>query len=528
MQDNYSNLISQGGLNLDIPGWYHIANIKNPDNPRDLRNLNFRTKSIATYANIDLDYKEYLYFNATARYESTSKLPKSNRSYFYPSAGISFIPTKAFKALQDSKLSFLKLYANYTSVASTAVIGAYRTQLLGSVAAGYPFPQAGNSYTDLTNLVDPNIKPEYYKTIEAGFNMGFFNDRLTLEGSVYNTKTTDLISDASTSYTSGIINKLSNIGSLENKGFEVDLGFTPVRNENFNWSGKFSYSKYDTKITSLEGGTTSIQLYDVNDSPQSGIVGSIVAAIGESFPALYGSTWERDSQGRVILDATGLPTASATQKYLGKATPDYILNYTNTINYKGFGLSFTLDYRTGHQFFSETKYNLTWNGHLEETADFDRDLGFIFPNSSINTGTPANPVYTNNTSLYTGVGYSPTGVIAYYGRASQNGENNITDATALKVREISLSYSLPLKYTKDMGISSLKFSINARNPFVLLAKSNRGFADPEASNNYDGSNRNVSLRTTAASNTSPNAQGFVETGQYPSTRTLGVAINVSF
>ena len=239
-----------------------------------------------------------------------------------------------------------------------------------------------------------------------------------------------------------------------------------------------------------------------------------------------GTDWVRDAEGRVIVDAiTGMPTSSVKNTYLGQATPKYILNYTNNISYKGFGLAFTLDYRSGHQFFSETKYNLTWNGHSEETADFDRDLGFIYPNSV----TVAGGVSTPNTTVYTGAGYGANdGVINYFTKASELGANNVIDASALKVREISLSYNLNPEFCKNLQISSLRFSVNARNPFIVLAKGNRGFADPEASNNYDGSNRNASQRVGGGSNTSPNANGYIESGQYPSTRTIGFAINVSF
>ncbi|WP_264566650.1 SusC/RagA family TonB-linked outer membrane protein [Flavobacterium sp. N3904] len=522
-----TNIMSQGGVNLGIPGWYNIVNVINPAIPRNLRNNAFEASSIAHFANVDLDYKSYLFLNLTGRYESTSTLPKNNRNFFYPSAGLSFVPTKAFEGLSSDTMNFLKVYANFTQVGSTAAINPYDTQSLAAVAPGYPFPSTGNSYTDLTTQVDPNIKPEFYTTYEAGVNFAFFNDRLTFDAAAYKTTTSDLISTASTSFASGITNLKTNVGDVENKGFELDLGFTAFQSDDWNWTGRVGYTQYDTKLISLNTGADAIELYDVG--ADNNMVGSLSAVVGKPFPALMGPQWTRDDQGRVIISATtGLPTVTSTNQYLGKATPDYIINYTNTIAYKNLALTFTLDYRTGNKFFSETKYNLTWPGHLKESAEFDRDLGFLYPNSVINTGTAANPVYTENTTVLTGAGYGGSGVIAYYNSFASNGETMVVDGTALKVREISLTYTMPSKLISNIGMSSLRFSVNARNPFVLLASSNQGFADPEASNSYNANTQNGATRVTAVSNTSPNAIGYVQTGQYPSTKTFGFTINASF
>jgi len=179
--------------------------------------------------------------------------------------------------------------------------------------------------------------------------------------------------------------------------------------------------------------------------------------------------------------------------------------------------------------FSETKYNQTWNGHLTDSAEFDRNVGFIFPNSVIETS-PG--VFEPNTTVYTGGddlgGNNPYGTTSYYGTVAELGAHNAIDATALKVREISLSYSLPSKFTDKLRIQSFKFSVNARNPFVILSKENKGYTDPESDNVYDASNTNSAQRATTASNTARNGQGFSQTGQYPSTKTFGFSINVGF
>jgi TonB-linked SusC/RagA family outer membrane protein len=534
MQYNYRKRVSQGGLNLDIPGFYNINNVLNPALPSSLDNRTIVSTTTASFANADFNYDDYLFLNVTGRYEGNSVAKKGNQFYFYPSAGVSFIPTKAFAGLKDkSTLSSLKLYGNYSIVGSLDPVLPYDILSLAATSAGFPFPGTGSSFSNLTNITDPNIKPETYTTIEGGINFGFFKDRLTLDATAFLTKTEDLITRRSLSTTTGLATQLSNAGELEGKGFELDLGFTPISNENFKWNGRISYSAYDTKVIDA-GESSTVTIFDVSDTG-SNINANISAVEGLSFPYITGTDWRRDQNGNVIVNSEGRPTADATYKNLAKVTPDYIVGLTNNFEYKGIGLGFVMDYRTGHSFMSQTKYNLTWNGHLVESAEFDRNVGFIYPGSVIDDPSTATVGdYIPNTSVYTGGFYTTASTLgnrtqSYYGDASSLGSFNIIDATALKVREIVLSYSLSKKSLQNTGLESFKISFNARNPIVVLAKDNKGYADPEASSQFNANSTN-SARNAAGtvSNTSRNGIGFIGDSQYPSTRTFGFSINATF
>ncbi|MGV1010854.1 MAG: SusC/RagA family TonB-linked outer membrane protein [Flavobacterium sp.] len=528
MRKRDNNVISQGGQNLEIAGWYNISNVLNPDSAGQLRNSVNKTSGTAEFANVDLAFKDYLFFNLTGRYEHTSKLNIGKRDYFYPSAGVSFIPTKVVD-MSKAKISDLKIYANFTKVGSTEAINQYDIIDYSQLGSGFPYSGTGNSFVNRYYQVNPDIKPEFYTTTEAGFVLGAFNNRVTLDAAVYMTDTKDAISNLSTSSASGILGYVDNVGKIRTKGMDVTLGLTPFKTDSFVWNSNITFSTYKNKVTELRGGQEVVTLYDVSNAAESSINGSIAAVLGESFPMLRGNDWLRDGQGRVIINATtGLPSANPEQQNLGKVTPDYTLGFTNNFTYKGFGLAFTMDYRKGGKIFSETIYNMTWSGHLEESADFDRDLGFVYPNSVINTGTSTVPVYTENTSVATAAGYGANGVITYYGSLAQLGSHNVVDATALKVREISLSYSLAPKYIKELGLTSLRFSVNARNPFIVLASNNKGYTDPEASSYLDYSTTNASRRASSSANTSGAASGFSQVSQYPSTRTFGFAVNVGF
>jgi TonB-linked SusC/RagA family outer membrane protein len=532
-QYSNQNRISQGGTNLEIPGNYNIKNVLNPAVPATLNNNIFTTKSIATFGNFDFNYEDYLFFNFTGRYEGNSVASIGNQFYFYPSAGLSYIATKAISKLKDqTTMSNLKAYVNYSVIGSLDPVGAYDILDLAVGATGFPFPATGNSYQNQTSITDPNIKPETYTTFEGGLNFGFLNDRLTLDLAAYQTTTEDLITNASVSFTTGDAFQKTNAGKLKAIGYEVDLGFTPIKTENFNWTGRFSYFANETKVIDA-GESTKVVLTTTADS-QSQINADVSGVEGQSFPYITGTDWARDASGNVIVDSQGRPSPDSTFKNLAQATPKYILGFTNTFNYKGLGLSFTMDYRTGHYFLSQTKYNLTWNGHLVESAEFDRNVGFIYPGSVIDD--PSTAVvgdYIPNTSVLTGGFSSLTGnanrTQAFYGQASNLGAHNLVDATAFKVREISLSYSISKKLLDKTGFETLKFSVNARNPFIILAKENRGYADPEASNQVNSSTSNASRTPTGTlTNTSRNGLGFIGDAQYPSTRTFGFSINTTF
>lgn len=513
IQDRLFREISQGGKNLDVLGFYHISNVLNPDTPTTLRGLGYnnrtiRTRSVAGFANVDLAYKDYLFLNATGRMEQTSVVKDS---YFYPSVGVSFIPTKAFESLKDNKvLNYAKLNTSYTSVGNTSAVQAYDTNELTVIPTGFPYNGLAALAYDNTPT-NPNIKPEFVNTFEVGGQFGFFNDRITLEASYYVAKTKDLISNVTASSFSGNSNSRDNIGDLENKGYEIDLGFVPVKTKNFRWDLRGNYSTFKTKITKLADGQTSIAL-------QSNSQIGIFAEVGEEFPLIKGTTFQRDANGNILVDNNGAPLTNAPLSKLGKGVPDYIVGLTNSFEYKGFKLTAVADFRTGASTYSFAKNLLLFTGGDLDTAGFDRTQGYVVPGVNAGTGLPNTVAYLWNNPGANGMNGRTLDYFTTVHRAV--GENNVVDAAALKIRELSLSYALPKKLIERAGLESLRFGVNARNPFVFLADGtlikakngleNNGYGDPEASN------------------TTGNAQGLMNIGQYPTTRTLGFSVNLTF
>ncbi|AZI33932.1 SusC/RagA family TonB-linked outer membrane protein [Kaistella carnis] len=512
IQDRAYNARSVGGSGLIIPGWYSVNNISSLALPTDtavkedggtMDNYNRRVKSYAFFGNLDLAFKDYLYLNGTYRYEQSSLFSTNingqfnNKAYPYYSAGLSFIPTKAFDFGGDV-LTYVKIAPSYSRVGN-ANLNPYSVNPTGNVAAGYPFNVP--SYVLNTSVTNPNVKPEYFTSIELNAILGFFNDRITLEGSVYQSKTKDLIIASAPSNTSGLSSYVDNIGNAKTTGFDIDLGLTPIKTQNFTWNLHGYFSKSETILESLKSGASQVALLTYS-SPSIGVA----AVVGENLYSFVGSTYRKDPNGNIIVGANGVPLINSALSVLGNVNPDYTMGLTTSFKYKGLSLSAVMDYRKGGQFVSFTKGLLAFTGGLEQTADQERENGYVVPNSVQLVG--GNYV-TNSTAAYS-ADYS--GVVTYWtgNNFRRTGENLIVDATFFKVREIALSYDLPKSVLQSTFVNGITVSMYARNPIAIYAKSNRNFADPESSN-YSG-----------------NLSGIADTSQYPTTRTFGFKLNATF
>ncbi len=504
VRDQFASATSVGGSNLTIPGYYNVNNVTGIPSAA---NSWSRKRNFSFFGNVDLSYDDYLFLNLTGRNDWSSTLLTGNNSYFYPSAGLSFIPTKAIAALEDnSVLNYAKIAVSWVRNGNTDPIARYSINDLYQQGFGYPFGTI-NSFAPLSGVTDRNIKPEFYTNKDITVNLEFFKSRLNLDFSLFRSDNTDLITNIQPSYTSGLTGALVNIGKSNTQGLEIDLGFTPIDNRELDlrWTNRLGYSR---AITTVEKVTDQSSILTLANFATSGGIG-IFAEEGEEFPLIKGIGYQRDDQGRVIIDpASGLPLKTNEYIKLGNATPDYILNYSTSIDFKGFTLAAVMDYRTGHEFWSGTKQWLSWSGHLYESAANGR-TGFIFPNSSIPD--PANPgSYIANNNVVTGGTTYNTYLQYFQDEYAETAENFVLDATAFKVRELSLSYTFKTEMIERAGMTALRVGVNARNPFMVLPKENRDYSDPEQS------------RTTG------NDQGLAAVGQYPLTRTFGFSVNLTF
>ncbi|WP_246566422.1 SusC/RagA family TonB-linked outer membrane protein [Kaistella soli] len=504
-QDHRLEKLQNGGANLAVPGVYVMTNVTQPlpSGSTALDNGSWRRNSHAVFANLDLAYKNFLFLNATGRNEWVSQLPKDNNSYFYPSVGISFIPTKAFDFGGDT-LNYMKISGNWTRVGNSRAVGWYDINKTAELVAGFPLGGV-NSYRNGMVQADPNIRPEFVTTNEINLDLGFLKDRIKVSGSIYKQDTKDLLTKQTTSNASGINQKLINIAKIESKGAEINLGLVPFKTPDFKWEINAGYSYNESIVADIMEGVDEIPLV-------SATAWGIYAQKGSVFPLIKTSMMQRDSQGRIIINATtGNPLLTSTLQNAGSAVPKSIYNFSTNISYKGFKLGAVADYRYGAKIVADIKSGLAFNGALWDSGEVVREQGgFIMPNSVISDGQGG---YTPNTSVKTGGNNYNTVNDYFSSNYATYGENLLAGGQVFKLREVSLSYTLPKTLITQYGLQEITFGVHARNPFQKFADDNLNYADPETSY-YSGG--------------TANAFGVASRTQYPSTKVYGASVNLKF
>ncbi|WP_419869868.1 SusC/RagA family TonB-linked outer membrane protein [Chryseobacterium sp. CT-SW4] len=504
-QNTSYNTTSAGGTGIIIPGLYQIWNLSNPTLPYSLDNTRGSYNSQAVFANLDLSFRDYLFLTATGRNEWNSVLSVNNRSYFYPSVGLSFVPTKAFD-FGGETLNYLKVYGSIMGTANASQVAEYAIRNYFELANGFPYTTSGPtggalSFVIPTTQTNAEIKPEKVSKKEIGINAGLFNNRILLGASIYQDDTRDMIIANGASYASGISLLRNNIGKLRNRGLDADITIVPVKTRDFRWEVTSTFTTFKADILEVS-----------EDADEVFVGGSSLAGVyavkGEGF-VIKGTAYQRDDQGRIIINPnTGNPLYTTTLKTMGRVDPKYAFGFSTNLTYKGIKLSAVADWRIGGKFYAGAMQSYAFSGQLEESAAFDRTQGgFIMPNSVY---ADASGNYVANTSIKTG-GETYDDVIDYYSNVyTQIGENFVKSATFFKIREIALSYTFPSSMLQNSGISGLTIGVHARNPFTKYSKENRNYADPETSF------------------TTGNAQGIAASNQYPAVRTFGFNVNVNF
>jgi TonB-linked SusC/RagA family outer membrane protein len=476
--------------NLSIPDFYDISN--GTGTPAVTADAS-QNRNIGVYGDLTFGYKTYLFLNLTGRNDWTSTLATGNNSYFYPAVGLSFVITDAIESLKNNKiLSFAKVTLSNSTVYND--LGAYQINETFSKHASFPFGPI-NGFLLSGTTVDANIKKEKLNTTEIGLNLGFLKSRISLDASYFLTKTTDLITNTTPSIASAATSFLTNIGELKGSGFELTVGGQVIQTKDLTWDLSVNYTTNETIVKSIKEGLDEIAL------TTTGQVG-IYAVVGEAFPQVKANTYKRDPDGRIIIDpTTGWPKANAELSSLGKTMPDYILGVNSTLKAFGFSLSTTMDYRTGHVFYAQGSDAMEFTGRSLESISANRQ-DFVIPNSVVEV---SDGVYVVNTNIPIAQGRQSYWTDVY----NDVKENYVRDATAFKIRELALSYSLPKSILSKTPMQKLTIGFIARNLFTLLPAEN-SFSDPEFNN------------------TNSNSVGIGGYFQSPPTRSFGVNLNIEF
>lgn len=469
---------------LEIPGVYNLDNSKVAieaetfDQQKEIHSL---------YGSVDLSFRDYLFLTLTGRNDWSSTLPENNNSYFYPSVALS-ADVSSMLGLQSETLSYAKIRGGWAQVGADTE--PFKLQNV------YTFfdPWNGSLITPTVNntLLNPNLKPEISSSFEVGTELGLLGNKINVEVTYYNKKSTDQIVPVSISGATGYTSFQINAGEIVNKGFEVAISGSPVRSANgFSWDIAINYSRNRNKVVTLAEGLDALELGRYWNS-------QVLARRGEPYGVIFGPDYQRDPNGNII-HVNGVPQKDNTNKVLGNVNPDWIGGITNTFSYKGISLNVLIDAKIGGDVYSMTNAWGRYSGILKETL-IGRENGIIGEGvMAAGTDEQGNTIYVPNNVVVPAQRYNH----AAFGNNIVAG--SVFDASYVKLRQISIGYSLPKSIIGKTPFRAVTLSITGRN--LALLYSNAPHIDPETA--FGNGNGTLGL----------------EHAQLPSSRSLGFNLN---
>ncbi|MCF8714040.1 SusC/RagA family TonB-linked outer membrane protein [Joostella atrarenae] len=487
----YIGVSTTGGLS--IPGIYNINNGLGPiDNqPNGLPAYTSVRKTNSVFGSFGVSIADQLFLDFTARNDWSSTLPDDNNSYFYPSASAAWSFSEAFS---DNSSWFGKLRFGWAQIGNDT--DPYR--VVTTMLIQNPFD--GNGRVTLPNTrLNPDLMSETTETWEIGTELSFFNRRVNLDFTYYNNKTTDQIIPVDLSYATGYGAKWINSGEMSNKGIEVGLGLTPVRNDNFSWDINLNFAKNENELVELADGLETLLLSNAPFRAQ------LVAFAGQQYGTIMGTDFIYDDQGNKVINSDGTYAATNGLVNLGSVLPEWTAGLNNTFRYKNLDLSFLIDVRQGGKYYSTSHQWGMYSGMLQETVDNNiREDGIVLDGVTGDVTYNADGTYevsntSENTTNISGYSYGKM----HYGTVDAL---NVFDADYFKLREMTLGYTF--KGDQIPAFDNLRLSIFGRNLYTWGL-------------DYDG----IDPETTSAG--SGNIQG-LEGGLQPSTRSYGMSLQVSF
>jgi TonB-linked SusC/RagA family outer membrane protein len=517
-----------GGQRLDYAGsWLSasltslkqadFAHISNSNElPQADEDIISRKRINGLYGSLSVGYKDFIYLDVTGRNDWSSTLPLDNNSYFYPSAGISWLPTEMLGI--SSSLFYGKLRASYAQVGNDT----WPYRLLPYMNLGSSNIFGGYKYVSLPSTLPNNhLKPERTNSLEIGADIRLFDSRINLDVTYYRKNSFDQIVEADMSYSSGYSRRVFNAGEIQNKGWEIAVNTTPLRMKDFHWNLDLNYTRNESEVISMVDGLEQIQLGQIFDFYN-------VIRVGLPYGSMYGSKWLTDQQGRKMVTENGDPV-KVDYDYLGNFNPDFMFSVANRLRFRDFDAYLLIDMRKGGKLYSGTMRQAIRNGVIsgnekQKESFWERTVimgesggaddvwgGTTFPDLYVYDASQYDNVYNMNQvdpnyepKKFTG--YLWPGNVGYWADAYCS---EVTyDASYIKLRELSIGYNLPKRLISKIKMSNARISVVGRNLWVIYQKTPKGI-DPEAAINAG------------------NGQG-MESGSLPPSTTFGIDLKIAF
>lgn len=477
------NMLDVSAPQLIIPGTFSLANTR-VALVSDQYNTRKRVNSI--YGSAQIDYRDFLFLELTARNDWASSLTlpigaspiaTTDNSYFYPSTSLSFVLNGLVEL--PTWWSYAKLRAGFAQVGNdTDPYTFAQPYLRGDPFGGSP------AFSESGRLPNYNLKPEISDSYEIGTELRFFDSRLNLDFTYYNITTRNqILTNVPLSYSSGLSGMVLNAGKIRNWGYEAMLSATPLKTEQgFQWNMNVNFSANRSSVLELAP----------NQGVQNYVMASryvsIEAREGERMGNMYGLGYRRVEDrnspyfGQIIFNNDGKPLPTENIVNLGNYNPDWLMGLRNSFSYKGVQLSALFDIRHGGEIYSHTQVIGRETGSLIETME-GRANGYDLSqegNGVIGAGVVQNAdgSYSPNTVQLSAREWHTSYTL---GRSLLEGA--IFDASFIKLRELSIAYTLPSRIMRKLPIKDVKLALIGRN---LAVWSNVPHIDPETASMSEG------------------------------------------
>lgn len=478
------NQLSIAG-DLKIPNFFQMNNINYSANYKpDPQGYDDEIQSV--FASAELSWRNQLYLTVTGRNDWDSKLAYSKHpSFFYPSVGLSAVLSDMLEL--PEVISYAKIRGSYTIVASS--FDRFLTN------PGYVYNAQTHNWENPTVYPMDDMKPEKTKSWEIGLNLKFWENRFNLDATYYRSNTLNQTFSVDIPPSSGYNKAIVQAGNVQNQGVELGLGFHDEW-AGFGWSTNAAFTLNRNKVIRLASGSVNpvtgeeIQMENmpVGWLGKENVAPRVILTEGGSMTDIYVyNQLTRDNSGNIKVDQNGnlSMTSSSTPTKVGDLDADFNLGWTNHFTYKGIDLGVVLSARVGGLAYSATQGILDYYGVSEASATA-RDNG----------GIPINNGLVTAQKYYQTIGTGEGGYGRYY----------LYSATNVRLQELSLNYTLPKKWFKN--VANITLGVVGRNLWMIYCKAP---FDPE-------------LSAATASNYYMNVDYFMQ----PSLRNIGFNVKVQF
>ena len=466
------------GSSLGKEGFFHISNATDIWAYEIIQ----EKKIQGIFADVLLSLDNYLFLNIALRNDWSSALPKRYNSFFYPAVSLGWTFTENLGLSTNTLFSYGKLRISWGMVGNDAPVyvtsNSFEQARIQGGYVGIPFPAFGSNAFERRNVLgNPDLRAELTRSLEIGGEFQFFEERLGLDLTYYISETDGQVMDVDLAPSSGFNSVTKNTGLIENNGWEIMINALPIQTNGFEWDMNINFTKYETLVKELdpsigEGGITLSGFPSLTSSK---------AIAGQPYGVLFGKKYRRvvngQFEGNLIIGDDGWPLADSNSGILGDPNPDWLLGWRNTFSWKGISISGLLDIRQGGDMWNGTVGIMDYWGMGIET-ELQREVkGYVFDGVR-NTGTNEDPVWEQN-NIPVDFADPQQGLSSYkwvrYGFGFS--ENEIEDASWIRLRELSLSYSFPQSLLGKMKIENLSVGLIGRNLFLLTSYTG---IDPEA------------------------------------------------